>query len=147
MARITSIFLTSCVFVRICSTGISPFLSRVLRRFKRLPMKLLKGIHQLLCEEALNHLRLSHWSATRGGASKSSRFHCLFSKIVLGDPLTSCTLLTYLYLRRHSPGAGCAGITNELHPFTKSSETGQSQSTFSTALFSGICHVSLCVYY
>ncbi len=39
------------------------------------------------------------------------------------------------------------GPTNELHPFTKSSETGLGQTTDSTALLCGIRQVSFCVYY
>ncbi len=39
------------------------------------------------------------------------------------------------------------GPIDELHPFTKSSKTGLRSSTDSIALLSGICKVSICVYY
>ncbi len=42
-------------------------------------------------------------------------------------------------------GFSIGGPTDELHPFTKSSETGVGKTTVSTALSRGIRQISICV--
>ncbi len=50
-------------------------------------------------------------------------------------------------VNRESFGFSIWGPTDELHPFTKSSETGLGYTTDSAALPRGLRQISICVYY